>query len=477
MLTPIRTRGRKKRPWEPSDGVPRPKASGPKGGRPMKPPKSRDASSQPESNKRVRLLVKPPPPKQRKKLSRLEALPVELIEKIFLYSLSVNLPRCSRSIAAAVSSARIYRALTLLAFWEDSSARDLMSEATPETGASIEAAATAADAEISRILRPLEYVPLREEERRSFQSAVLRCRWCTIDRLLSHLPDLMRLTVRRYWLNTNVNMDSDSEDSLRLFLAQKGEVNNFKGTDKDDNHYTLFIAPLVSVTITCLETEQQTTHRILGALEIPDKLLSGTDKGFNKSHTRFLEILRVASGFNRSDIAAATKISLNREAIQQGIHTALIEHNAEALTTLLKIDEYTFRQENISTALTFPYMLPPEHFRTAVRVARNDPGLFQLLLRANAESIPPDDSEITQWAMDLGGSFGPWLLDFMLQLPLRIEAAKSQPVEGSTFYLGRANSQISIGARYLRDVLGVDSLEGWMEEITYDISNKWLVGG
>ncbi|KAL5339746.1 hypothetical protein BJX70DRAFT_146454 [Aspergillus crustosus] len=472
MLTPIRTRGRKKRPWDPSDGIPKPKPSGPKGGRPMKPLKYRDSSSQAENRKRARLLVKAPPPKTRKKLSRLEALPVELIEKIFLYSLNVNLPRCSRSIAAVVSSERVYRVFTLLAFWEDSSSRDLMSEATQ---INTEVAATLADAEISRVLRPLEYVPLGQQERRALQYAVLRCRWCTIDRLLSYLPDLMRLAILRHWLSMNIDMGSPLENGLGLFLAQKADTGNFKGTDKDDNHYTLSIEPLLSATITCLETEQQTTHRFLGVLEIPDKLLSGIDEGFNESHTRFLEILRVASGFNRLDFRETTEIRLNREAIQQGIHTALIEHNADALTTLLKLDEYTFRLENTSTTQTHPYILPPEHFRTAVRVARNDPNLFQLLLRTNAESIPPDDSEITQWAMDVGGSFGAWLLDFMLELPQRIEAARGDHVEGSTFYLGRANAQIFIVARYLRDVLGVGELGGWMEEISYDVSKEWAV--
>ncbi|KAL4884005.1 hypothetical protein BJY04DRAFT_183771 [Aspergillus karnatakaensis] len=280
----------------------------------------------------------------------------------------------------------------------------------------------------------------------------------------------MRLTIRRHWLSTDITMNSDSESNLNLLLAQKGDTCSFKGTGKDDKHYTMSIEPLISVTITCLETDQQTTHRMLGILEIPDKLLSGTGEGFNESHTRFLEIVRVASGFNGSDLPASADIYLSREAIQRGIHTALIERNASVLTTLLKIDEYTFRVENASLTHPLPYILSPDHFRTAVRVARDDPSLFQLLLRANAESIPSDDSEITQWAMDLHGPFGSWLLDFMLQLPQRIEAARTDPVQGSAFYLGRANAQVSIVGRYLRDVLGVEELGGWMQEVSYDVS-------
>ena len=58
--------------------------------------------------------------KQHRKLSALETLPTELLEKIFLYSLNVNYAHASPFLAAAVSSERIYRLLILLAFWDDS---------------------------------------------------------------------------------------------------------------------------------------------------------------------------------------------------------------------------------------------------------------------------------------------------------------------------------------------------------------------
>ncbi|KAI9375834.1 hypothetical protein BJX61DRAFT_62228 [Aspergillus egyptiacus] len=475
MLTPIKTRGRRKRPWTPGDGVPKPIPSGPKGGRPMISLEAKQANSQ-SSNKRARLLTAPrAPPTPRKRLSRLESLPVELIEKIFLYSLNVNLPRASRLLAGAVSSERIYRALTLLAFWNDSASQGSAEAAETAKGTESAAATVVGEREILRLLKPLDYVPLSQDERRLLQDSVLRCRWCTIERLLGHLPDLMRLTVNRHWISTGVDMASDTQDNLRLFLEQRGDTCSFEGTGKGKKHYTLWIEPLVSITITCLETGQQTTHRILGVLQIPQTLLSGTDEGFNESHVKFLEIVRIASGFNRPEPSTtASDIEVSREAIQQGIHTALVEHNAKALTILLKIDEYTFRSENTSTTQTLPYSLPPEHFRTAVRVARDDPSLFQILLRASAESVPPDDSEITQWAMELNNSFGPWLLDFMLQVPQRIEAARNEPVEGSMFYFGRANAQISIASRYLREVLGVDELGCWMEETSHDISSEWF---
>ncbi|KAL2841442.1 hypothetical protein BJY01DRAFT_217483 [Aspergillus pseudoustus] len=471
MLTPIKARGRKKRAWTASDGVPKPIPSGPKGGRPMAPPKAKDIPGS-VGSKRPRLLVaRPPARKPRKSLSKLEALPVELIEKIFMYSLNVNLPRSSRFLAGAVSSERIYRALTLLAFWDDSTPQDTELDKSPAP-----AAAKVARKEISRILRPLDYSPLTLEDRRSFQASILRCRWCTLQRLVDQLPDLMRLTIWRQWLARPIAMAGDQQERLGLFLARKGDNRTFQGTDKDNVNHTLIIVPLVEVIIARQEPQSEMNFPILGIFSIPDKYLSGTDEGFNENHTRFLELIRAAGGLTRPINGSSTRnVAFSREAIQEGIHTALIEHNAAALTTLLKIDEYTFRCEESDVRLA--YTLPAEHFRTAVRVARDDPGLFQLLLRASAESVPLDDSEITQWAMELDGPFGAWLLDFMLQLPKRVKAVNAAPESEAMFYMGRSNAECPITRRYLREVLGAEGLERWTEEMTYDGSSEWSVEG
>jgi hypothetical protein len=75
--------------------------------------------------------------------------------------------------------------------------------------------------------------------------------------------------------------------------------------------------------------------------------------------------------------------------------------------------------------------------------------------------------------MNLRDSFGHWLLDLMLRLPQQIETANANPAEGAVFYLGRANGQIELARRYLRDVLNVDELPSWMEEASVDLSSQW----
>ncbi|KAJ6150323.1 hypothetical protein N7471_001522 [Penicillium samsonianum] len=54
-----------------------------------------------------------------RRISLLEALPVEIIEQIFLHSLNLNFPRASPFLSRALSGEHIYRALILLAFWND----------------------------------------------------------------------------------------------------------------------------------------------------------------------------------------------------------------------------------------------------------------------------------------------------------------------------------------------------------------------
>jgi hypothetical protein len=497
MLTPIRVRGRRNRSTNKkekttttaeniNDGVAvssqprRPK------GRPMMSFELKSSSQTRTAEKRRQLAAAASRNqiKQRGKASLLECLPVELIEKIFLHSLDINLPRASPALAAAISSERMYRVLILLSFWSD------FHPHIDNKGSR---------AEISRTLRLADYVPLGHEERIRLQSDILRCRWCTLQRIQAQLPDLMRMTVQKYWFGAGITMDETQRDALTRFLERKEDVRTFEGTGPgpDKKRYVLSIEPLVSVSVYCRDTGRRETHRVLSVSTFPNKLLRGED-GFKDDDVAYLEMLRHAYGnftdFNPEDI------SFSRDDLQQGIHNALIANNARALTTLLKIDEY-FSRRRIATGAIAPagpsvaadmryYSLPAEHFRTAVHVAGHDPTFFQLLLRANAESVPPDDPDITEWAMELESGdhhadLGRWLLDFMTRLPRDIEAARENPRDQAVFYMGAANRNVEMGRRYLHEVLQTSMTTGaeeqpelpsWMGEILYDVSSQWIPG-
>lgn len=371
----------------------------------------------------------------------------------------------------AVTSERVRRALVLLAFWDDSPG-GINTQGIPERERQI---VREGDGVIKRIMRPVDYAPLDEQERGELQSSILRCRWCTLDRILGLLPDLMNLNIQRNWVNA-VTMDEGQRGALGRFLGRekKGDAREFEGVDANNRRWRLFVVPLVSITMSCEETGEVRIRRVLGVKDIPEKLLRG-DKGFGEEECVLLELLRIAAGFDQSEHLEA-KVTLSREALQQGIHAALIEHNTRALITVLKMDEYFARSQNVNLSDPPLYTIPAEHFRTAIRVAPSDPTLFQLLLRTSAESIPGNDPDLTQWAMDLASPLGNWILDFMLASRQQREAARTNPVEGSVFYFGRANVQGDLARRYLDEVLGVQELGSWVGETSFDVSGLWRVG-
>ncbi|KAJ5825403.1 hypothetical protein N7474_002541 [Penicillium riverlandense] len=94
--------------------------------------------------------------------SRLESLPVEILQLIFLHSLELNFPRTSPSISRALSSNLLYTWLIRLAF---SSANPGSAEGffTPEF-----------------LPYPLDFWGLAWEQRQVLQTGLLACRWCTL---------------------------------------------------------------------------------------------------------------------------------------------------------------------------------------------------------------------------------------------------------------------------------------------------------
>ncbi|OJJ43862.1 hypothetical protein ASPZODRAFT_145800 [Penicilliopsis zonata CBS 506.65] len=445
MLTPIRVRGRRKQPTATQNGDKNTQASAkasPKAhGRPLMSSQSKLASSQSKSTRRVTLLTAPRPEKKHG-LSQFERLPLELIERIFLYAVNVNLARASPMLQAVLSSERIYRVLILLAFWNDRQRdTDRPKKYTRD---------------VARIMRPLDYNPLRDGERAALQATVLRCRWCTARRIMERMPDLMRLMVLREGFSVDKELDGLLED-----LAMDNNKGSSEGSEiqreieRKDIKYSLAINR-VSMRITSAAETQPDPLVVpfLSVRRFPDALLRG-DRSFDQDETFLLETLLAAAS-----IEGFASVTLSHDALHHGIHTALVANNARALASLLELDQSYFRRQSsssaTSTSSSSEYSLPAEHFRTAVRVARSDPTLFLLLLRANAESVPADDAEITQWAMDMvegrtvskrKSRFGRWLLDWMMHLPRT----------GSILFTsGRANPQDEMGRRYL-DIFGESS--------------------
>lgn len=93
--------------------------------------------------------------------ARIECLPVEIIQTIFLHCVEFNLPRASIHIARALSDPIIYTWLIRLAFTIDNhESRGIL---TPEY-----------------LPPPLDFLGLSKQERTGLQSTILGSRWCTL---------------------------------------------------------------------------------------------------------------------------------------------------------------------------------------------------------------------------------------------------------------------------------------------------------
>lgn len=450
--------------------------------------------------------------KRRNGSSALEQLPVELLERIFLYALEVNFCRASPFLASAVSSERIYRTLIRLAFFKDAEdGRHCLPE--PGSGKHVKIARE----RIAEALKPADYKTMRldEADRADLQAMILRCRWCTKKRILVQLPALAQMNTWKNWVGSGIVIsDPAQQATLDDFLSVRGQdtlqtfptsyITPIEGTGPDGNPYSMSINPLLWINIFRWSKERASFGpSVMNIRVIPDYLLRGrrTDDGkgwyFPEEDIDFLELFRQEYGTS----GTGHDVSLSRDALQSGIETAITTRNMRALRSLLKVDEFFFRRRSthdpppgyINQHTGQYYAIPENHFLQAIRLPMPDAMyFFIMLLRCNAESVPPDSSELTQWAMDLSNyresddidevvqSFGKWLLDFMIELPGYIDEGRRVPHRKALFHDGELNTESQIGKRfgeevcdYMLFISGEDFYETWFFEYTYHVSKSW----
>lgn len=438
-------------------------------------------------------------------LSLLEALPVEIIEHIFLYSLNLNFPRASPFLSRALSGEHIYRALILLAFWDD-----------PPSYPGSKA--------IDRMMVPLDYVPLSLDERSRLQEAVFKCKWCTVDRVREQVPTMQILTIHRHWINagivTNEDQQADFEkilnrkdDSVRVFhgkgapldkitrLLQEQHGPSFfelapNAQNPGPHDYELHVMPMVNTEIRCPDMRSLINFPALNLCKFPSHLLRGRSNGFPPEDVAFLEMLRMTScnwTSGKSELLPSTLTKVDRKALNEGVQNAIRHQNLNAMLSLLKIDEFIFRCKAENQGRGVFYTIPPEHFLAVTRTGRNNPRLnmafFEALIRASAESLPRDSSEITRWTVDnmelasqnpsahnlTNGKFARWLSNFMLRLPQQLEYASNYPT-GQLFCGGQLDVMDLEGCRFVDEVLEPlrEPLGNWFMESSFRTEDYWL---
>ncbi|KAJ5147926.1 uncharacterized protein N7443_000489 [Penicillium atrosanguineum] len=470
-------------------------------GRPFKLPRSTSASTSSSRSGRsgrpsASPSVAPTPP--RRTLSMLEALPRELIEQIFLYSLNLNLPRASPALAAALSREHIYKLLIILACWDD----------PPDASSSYKG--------IGPILAPLDYIPLGIPQRAKLQEDVFRCRFCTLDRVRDQIPTMMLLTIRRQWINNDIVMEPDQQEALEQFMERKdNKVATFQGKGPPVqivpqiranpellrraqqpglHEYELCVNPMTLIEYRSKTLGTTVTWPALNLKIFPPNLLRGGPKGFSAADVEFLEMLRITSGntlppFN--ELGPCTFTTVDRRALHTGVNKAIVTQNFVALETLLKIDELFCRFHGHRTEESVFYTIPSEHYLTVIRL-RCDPiqnvRLFQTLLRASAESMPIKSTELTQWMFNLVSmaeqdpaqygqisKFVHWLMDFYIEIENHIEWARQHP-SGALFYQGLLDPNEEKGRKYIDAVYGPGAKppKRYIDETSFDAKHWWL---
>lgn len=561
-LTPIKVRGRRRRGDKDTKNHRQKRI---KNGL-LSPPRTASRSS--SSSKRIRF-VKSTEPRELSTIetskpsgnhyrkpkgpSSFECLPIELVEKIFLYSLNINLPRASPYLAASLSSEHIYRLLILLAFWDNDKVYDSRYNSyNPFEGDGLYGGSPARFEDIGtypsrgsrifdipRILRPLgnEYACFTSQDRRVLQATVLRCRWCTRDRIRRQLPDLTRLAIARWCVNSGYMfrekekglelealLNSDPEEQKEVFSAvvvrkekkrpereDQGGQEDEERTEQDPRPSCVlnvkvgeFVAldfksyttssPLDSLWFAPLYVKEMLWFPVLSLRELPPFLFGAdadaqskglTRSSFSDAHLSLLNTLRYSGQLMLQMPCGSypSSIANSRDALQQGIHDAVFMNNPRALDVLLKFDHFLYRDLH-------PYYISSDHFRTAARMyldirtnkhkhsnnyedgtsnrkAQDDALLcFCLLLSSSAESIPYDDPVVTEFAMDVGGVFGKWLLDFMMALPQHLQKVTKNDWGNVVFILRKGNDLCSMGRRYLSEVIPSEEL--------FRIPSRWL---
>ena len=420
--------------------------------------------------------------------SRLETLPIELVEKIYFYCLNVNLPRASPYLAAALSNELVYRLSILLAFWDDDLPYDagyildrygyvLDDDPVLYDGRDTYPCKQDPIYNIPRILRPLghDYVPLSSEKGRALQSGILQCKWCTSDRIRRQLPDLTRLIVTRWCNNAGYILEKDErglglEDYLQT--EEKGPFETTarkrkqpepkRKTGEIGTHHSCLVRLQRDCKVKFIVKMREETYDdrrlvvslcpIVSVRVIPSFLLRGSidsnhkglvRRSFTDEHLELLDIIR-CSGYlfsNDSSIVRRTirntrDITYSRDALQQGIHTAVTTLNPYALYRILLLNDF-FMHPDLDGLLTTDEV-PSHQFRTAaktyVNISRDRarPGkaadkkkakdiaflCFCILMHFDCNcSIPYEDRFVTQLAMDVGGPFKRWLLDYLPTSP------------------------------------------------------------
>ncbi|KZZ92352.1 hypothetical protein AAP_03007 [Ascosphaera apis ARSEF 7405] len=312
-------------------------------------------------------------------VSPFELLPSSILQKIFfLANLECNMALCSPLVARRLSSERIYRALTLLAFWDENETWTGESEPWLEERY----------AAITGVEEPIDFAPhLSDGAKRRLQQGIMKLRWFTLERVKALKIEVMCNLLRNItWFREPVQMAT--LQMARLVTLIEAAPTEHKGVEtvyaREQAGEWLRIHVSASPSFT-LEIHSHFCGQRLcypgRLLAIPDNRLHGTP--WNVKKIAFLNELRSLFAINDS-----LAISMSRRAVHQGIVTAMAKGDLEALRIILKYNVVAYAKDRQELALKKQYHLCPQYFKIAQK-QENSKAIKKVLKKHIAEQKSP----------------------------------------------------------------------------------------
>ncbi|KAL9624764.1 MAG: hypothetical protein Q9160_001118 [Pyrenula sp. 1 TL-2023] len=354
-------------------------------GRPMK--HSRDLAKGRNITKKLLLQITTSRPRQN--LTELEKLPAELLEHIFFYAEEVSLPQASLHIGKTLSSERIYRNILIRAFG-----------GTRSRGAF-------------------------SKERQNLQSAIVNTKWCTVDRIKRSLPSMAKSALKHAWHSCCEQNESlrgqKINNTLSDIMASVEEMQLHFNATNDQCTFRFACS--------CgFESASRKEFPIFQVSTIPESVIRRSVQ--SEEHLEMLRLLR--QGWRQGwkfydDTVRVQSLIPKSKCVFETMAQAITKTNWSALLTLAELAVVINVPCLLDIPINSPHVshsdlgissLPPELFRIAAQ-APQAAKYLKILIRLDADSLPRDDANITQWATktrDEGGdeaSFAEWLLHVM----------------------------------------------------------------
>jgi hypothetical protein len=403
----------------------------------------------------------PKPVLQQKYASAIEKLPPELIEQIFLSCLEVNLAKASPWLGKILAKESVYRILILFAFSKDaghSTARTTpFPNEDPDEFMLDVSYRTSLFAIATELFRPAVYRRLGDDERTRLQWQILPCRWCTITRIHRYHKELTLLddAAPAQLLGVVLGVESSSSipattsppfykvELFKMWHIMVHENDFFFRSRPMPNYcetvFTEFQFPTVSHFHLKPQSPKQFWHNsqetmvysnAINITCIPDCFLQGCPWTDRKLAT--LWVLRQGwEPFGRME-----KLQLSAASLFEGINSAIVEHNIDALRLLLEIHwlACVYTHEPPSGELLedlqsvdplfsmqpwpFDHPIPLWIFHLAAQQGDYSTEMLSMLAAEDASSLVADDLILTKWAVhqDPKNNFSQRLLAFMAGL-------------------------------------------------------------